>query len=247
MFETIVHKYPAHFSGRRALAFLYKCNKHLDKANENRSLLNDISAAYPDYEICALAKNFAAGDLIKQGDYQAAISKNQAVINSFAKTEYAKQALFNLGNTYWYFLEDEKTGEMYYRQLIEAYPDDDLSISALATLGEWKPIEPNPQPPLAQNQAEIKEFSLDQNYPNPFNPETTIRYRLVEASQVTIKIYNLLGEEVITLVDQTQLQGNHAIQWNGGDRFGNIIANGVYWVRMQAGKFVGQKKLVVVR
>ena len=247
LFETIVHKYPAHFSGRRALAFLYKCNKHLDKASENRSLLNDISAAYPDYEICALAKNFAAGDLIKQGDYQAAISKNQAVINSFAKTEYAKQALFNLGNTYWYFLEDEKTGEMYYRQLIEAYPDDDLSISALATLGEWKPIEPNPQPPLAQNQAEIKEFSLDQNYPNPFNPETTIRYRLVEASQVTIKIYNLLGEEVITLVDQTQLQGNHAIQWNGRDRFGNTVVNGVYWIRLQTGKFVGQKKLILLQ
>jgi len=85
------------------------------------------------------------------------------------------------------------------------------------------------------------------SYPNPFNPETTIRYHLAEASLVTIKIFNLLGEEVITLIDQSQLQGNHAIQWNGRDRFGNTVANGVYWLRLDAGKYVGNRKLVVVR
>ena len=112
---------------------------------------------------------------------------------------------------------------------------------------KWNPGEPKPHPPLTQNQAEIKEFSLDQNYPNPFNPETTIRYHLAEASRVTIKIYNLLGEEVITLVDQAQLQGNHAIQWNGRDRFGNTLANGVYWLKLQAGRFMGQRKLILLR
>ncbi|MCU0645205.1 MAG: hypothetical protein MUC94_13210, partial [bacterium] len=98
LFETIVHKYPTHFSGRRALAFLYKCNKHLNKDSENLTLLDNISATYANEEIDALAKNFAAGELVKQGDYLAAIAKSEAVTNSFAKTEYAKQALFNLGN-----------------------------------------------------------------------------------------------------------------------------------------------------
>lgn len=247
LFETIVHKYPTYFSGRRALAFLYKCNKHLSKGTENLTLLDNVSATYATEEIDALAKNIAAGELIKQGDYQAAIARSEAVTNSFVKTEYAKQALFNLGNTYWYFLDDPKTGATYYRQLIAAYPDDDLSISALATLGEWKPDDPKPyQPALTENLAPAK-FSLDQNYPNPFNPETTIRYHLAEASRVTIKIYNLLGAEVVTLIDQTQLQGNHAIQWNGRDRFGNAVANGVYWLRLQDGRFIGQSKLVVVR
>jgi tetratricopeptide (TPR) repeat protein len=247
LFETIVHKYPAYFSGRRALAFLYKCNKHLNKDSENLTLLDNISTTYANEEIDALAKNIAAGELIKQGDYQAAIAKSEAVTNSFAKTEYAKQALFNLGNTCWYFLNDPKTGETYYRQLIAAYPDDDLSISALATLGEWNPDEPKPeQQPVAVYPAQA-EFSLEQNYPNPFNPETTIRYHLAEASLVTIKIFNLLGEEVITLVDELQLQGNHAIQWNGRDRFGNTVANGVYWLQLHAGKYLGQRKLVVVR
>jgi tetratricopeptide (TPR) repeat protein len=247
LFETIVHKYPNYFSGRRALAFLYKCNKHLSKGTENLTLLDNVSSTYATEQIDALAKNIAAGELIKQGDYQAAIARSEAVTNSFAKTAYAKQALFNLGNTYWYFLADPKTGEIYYRQLIAVYPDDDLSISALATLGEWKPDEPKPeQQPLTEH-SEQAAFSLDQNYPNPFNPETTIRYHLSEASRVTIKIYNLVGAEVVTLIDGTQLQGDHAIQWSGRDRFGNTVANGVYWLRLQAGKFVRQQKLVVVR
>ncbi|MCU0645204.1 MAG: T9SS type A sorting domain-containing protein [bacterium] len=114
-------------------------------------------------------------------------------------------------------------------------------------LGEWKPDEPKPeQQPLTEH-SEQAAFSLDQNYPNPFNPETTIRYQLAEASLVTIKIFNLLGEEVVTLIDGTQLQGDHAIQWNGRDRFGNTVANGVYWLQLHAGKYVGQQKLVVVR
>ena len=247
LFETVIHKYPAYFSGRRALAFLYKCNKQLNKYSENLTLLDNVSATYANEEINALAKNIAAGELIKQGEYQAAVFNSEAVVSSFAKSEYAKQALFNLGSIYWYFLNEPKTGEIYYRQLVATYPDDDLSISALATLGEWKPEEPQPeQQPLAENPA-ATEYSLDQNYPNPFNPETTIRYHLAEASSVTIKIYNILGEEVVTLIDRTQLQGDHAIQWNGRDRFGNTVANGVYWVQLQAGKFAEQRKLVVVR
>ncbi len=247
LFETIVHKYPAYFSGRRALAFLYKCNKHLSNPIENLTLLDNVSTSYANEEIDALAKNIAAGELIKQGDYPTAIVRSEAVTNSFAKTVYAKQALFNLGSIYWYFLNAQKTGETYYRQLIAAYPDDDLSISALSTLGEWKPDESKPkQQPLAENLT-LAKFSLDQNYPNPFNPATTIRYYLSETSQITIKIYNLLGEEVVTLADQFQLPGDHAIQWNGRDRFGNVGANGVYWLRLQVGKFVEQRKLVVLR
>jgi tetratricopeptide (TPR) repeat protein len=226
---------------------VHHCYQNLDNSTTSLIYLNQIADGYANKEICGLAKSIAVGYLVKSGEYDAAITNSQQILTTFVDKNIAKYALYDLGTIYWYFKEDCANGEKYYRQLIAAYPNDDLSLSALATLGEWKPGEPNPQPPVTMTQAKVKDFSLDQNYPNPFNPETTIRYHLAEASHVTIKIYNLLGEEVISLVDESQLQGNHAIQWNGRDRFGNIVANGVYWVRMQAGKFVGQRKLVVVR
>jgi len=246
-FEIIVYKYPDHLSGRIALTFLHRCNKNMKDEDANSALLNDVSNQYVDIEIDAVAKNLLVSDLIEQGDYQGAIDQCQAVTRSFSETDYNKYALYDLGNIHWYFLNDQKNAETYFRQLIAQYPDDHLAISALATLDEWTPDEPKPeQQPLAGH-PETEKYSLDQNYPNPFNPETTVRYHLAEASRVTIKIYNLLGEEVITLVDQIQLQGIHAIQWNGQDRFGNTVSNGVYWMRMSAGKFLGQRKLIVLR
>ncbi len=93
-----------------------------------------------------------------------------------------------------------------------------------------------------------KEFSLHQNFPNPFNPTTTIAYELPRRARVTLKLYNLLGEEVATLVDNEQVAaGRHTAIWNGRNRFGQPVASGVYWYRMQAGEFVRVKKMALVR
>jgi len=85
-------------------------------------------------------------------------------------------------------------------------------------------------------------FALDQNYPNPFNPSTTIRYELPHASRVSLKIYNTLGQEVATLVNETKAAGVYTVQFDAGN-----LASGVYFYRLQARNFVETKKLVVLR
>jgi hypothetical protein len=86
------------------------------------------------------------------------------------------------------------------------------------------------------------EFDLGQNYPNPFNPTTTIEFAIPKTSQVSLKIYNNIGEEVATLVSEEKTPGRYSVQWNGRG-----AASGVYYYRIVAGDFVVTKKLVLLK
>jgi glucuronoarabinoxylan endo-1,4-beta-xylanase len=91
-------------------------------------------------------------------------------------------------------------------------------------------------------------YSLEQNYPNPFNPSTVIKFSLPNVGTsrqggiVSLKVYDVLGREVATLVDEELAAGNHSRQWNASN-----ISSGVYFYRLQSGSFVETKKLVLLR
>lgn len=88
----------------------------------------------------------------------------------------------------------------------------------------------------------VHKLVLSQNYPNPFNPKTEIGFQIPVSSTVSLTIFNLLGEEVATLVDEEKLPGSYAVEWNA-DGF----PSGVYFYRMTAGEFTETKKLVLIR
>jgi hypothetical protein len=90
-------------------------------------------------------------------------------------------------------------------------------------------------------------YALSQNYPNPFNPQTQIKFSLAEASQVSLVIYNLLGQKVVTLLDKTLPPGKHVIDWNGEDESGQKVASGIYFYHLQAGEYDEVRKMVLVK
>ncbi len=95
-------------------------------------------------------------------------------------------------------------------------------------------------------------FALDQNYPNPFNPTTTIRFALPEQATVSLKIYNLLGQEVTTLADGEMDAAFHNVVWNGRNANGSQVATGMYFYRMTATgasgeTFTNLKKLILLK
>ncbi len=92
-----------------------------------------------------------------------------------------------------------------------------------------------------------KTFELFQNYPNPFNAETIIRYQLPESSHVSLKIFNLLGQEIKTLLDKKQQTGEYQIRWNGLDYLGNQASSGIYIMNFVAGSFVESRKILLLK
>lgn len=106
------------------------------------------------------------------------------------------------------------------------------------------------------NQAPIS-FALEQNYPNPFwseaasrsagNRETTIRYHLPKTTQVVLKIHNLYGQEVRTLVNARQAAGMNSVVWDGRDESGKEVSSGIYIYRLQTGESIHSHKLSFVR
>ncbi len=86
------------------------------------------------------------------------------------------------------------------------------------------------------------EFTLHQNYPNPFNPVTTIRYDLAEASDVSLSVYNLLGQEMIALVDQFQKAGHYAVSFDGAK-----LSSGTYIYRLQAGGIIQTRIMTLLK
>ena len=92
-----------------------------------------------------------------------------------------------------------------------------------------------------ENQLPTK-FALSQNYPNPFNPSTTIKYSIPKQSNVTLKVFDVLGCEATTLVNEEKLAGNYEIIWNAVN-----LPSGVYFYQLTAGAFIETKKLVFIK
>ncbi len=91
------------------------------------------------------------------------------------------------------------------------------------------------------------DYALEQNVPNPFNPSTTIEYRLPEAGDVQLVIYNLLGQEVRTLIQETMDAGFHSVVWDGTDEFGKQVASGIYIYRMSVADFTRVQRMMLLK
>jgi hypothetical protein len=92
-----------------------------------------------------------------------------------------------------------------------------------------------------------KKFALHQNYPNPFNPETVIKFDLPKSSDVILKIYNVLGQEIRTLINERKPAGYHSVKWDSRNNNGVTVSSGIYLYRLKAGEFVITKKMILIK
>ena len=91
------------------------------------------------------------------------------------------------------------------------------------------------------------EYAIFQNYPNPFNPSTQISFDIPKAEFVTLRIYNLLGQDVKTMINQSMAPGRYTVEWNGNDMLNNDVSSGVYFYELRGESFVSRKKMLLIR
>ena len=111
---------------------------------------------------------------------------------------------------------------------------EDLFMFTPTNADENKPDLPN-------------DFCLYQNYPNPFNPETMIKFSINQFGSVTLKIYNLMGQEIITILDKTLNPGEYSVLWNGRDAQNQQVCSGLYFVRLKNGEREHVIKMLLIR
>jgi hypothetical protein len=109
------------------------------------------------------------------------------------------------------------------------------------------PTEEMPPAPPGEVTAERKvekprEFALAQNYPNPFNPTTEIQFTIVNRQLATVNVYDVLGREVATLVNEVKEPGSYTVHWDASS-----VGSGVYFYRLRAGSFVQTRRMMLVK
>ena len=136
-------------------------------------------------------------------------------------------------NQYEYIDKNVDTGSIcFYR--IEQIDTD-------GTITSFGPVQLNAEANIPQS------FSLQQNYPNPFNPVTNIIYALPEESHVQVKIFNMRGELVNVLINRQQNAGTYKITWDGTSYNGQVLSSGLYFIKIEAGKYSDIKKMIFAK
>jgi photosystem II stability/assembly factor-like uncharacterized protein len=139
------------------------------------------------------------------------------------------------------------TQDIVYAQIIARGTSNINSIAVLRQYAQiakdnYKNCFANVPIGFKNNNEVVNGFRLYQNYPNPFNPVTVISYQLVVNSYASLKVYDVLGKEVITLVNEQQKPGKYQVEWDGTN-----YSSGVYYYKLQAGDYTETKKMVLIK
>jgi hypothetical protein len=188
---------------------------------------------------CLLINRFDVLDKTAHGEYAlrypdaAGKSRYAGVASSTSNSQGFGTKTMWFGFSYMYIRDDVMAGA----------PD---RFELLRDVLNWLERSVDIEPTRSSNAAEPLAYGLANNYPNPFNPSTTIRYTMKERGLVTIKVYDVAGRLVKTLLDEVRDAGEHAALWDGTNNRGGTVSSGIYFYEMRAKGFGTTKKMILL-
>jgi hypothetical protein len=148
---------------------------------------------------------------------------------------YAK--LFTISDTAWI-----AANQWIVQQIIPSLTTNPLGLGEIFIRGSKKVLISQTPTGIKDEQAKVNEFNLYQNYPNPFNPSTKITFHISDLSWVSLKIYDVLGREVTTLINEEKPAGTYEVTWNAAN-----LSSGVYFYELKAGGYSATKNLLLLK
>ena len=240
--STFIDQYPV--SGFVAAALVEAAGLASPSGTEHTvsTFLDAKARCLPRTADAVLAKRLSYVSLAREGDPAGALSGLEEMMETVKSPKDSMQALADAMSVYFFNRQGDKLQPRYpavrvksRHELARRYIELARALSGSAT-------------ELVRQPAPVPDkYCLYQNYPNPFNPVTEIRFDLPEQVRVELRIYNVLGQEVATLLDAIHPAGAYKVHWDSQSTSGISVASGMYVYRIKAGKFADAKKMMLIR
>jgi tetratricopeptide (TPR) repeat protein len=230
---NILNNYHDKQSGRLALVTLYDYYNRIEDENSKKRILSE--STEKDESLSSLAMYLKARDYKESDDCQNTAEELEKVVAKKHNSDIMPYVYYDLATLYYYYLDNTEKGIKYYTELAEKYPEEAITKTVVSIFKLKKDEDPT------KEEAIVTETKLFANYPNPFNPSTVIKYQLADASQVSLKVYDVMGREVATLVNGFQNAGSYNVTFNA-----NGLSSGIYFYKLNAnGKQLINKMLLM--
>ena len=231
-YRAIVEKYPDGDDADWALSRLMSCRAKQQRLATEVEWLQQLWTTAMNRSLTDMAALWLLQAKAKQGSRHALESVWTSIRPQNEQTELYRDALAQLCLISLYDFRDETMAEEYLHTLTAVCQNDPIVSELELLIKDWDGLMKQNQPQPNSETIRPTAIALINNYPNPFNPETTIQYALPQAGDVSIKVFNIRGKEVSTLVEGMKEAGTYTAVWSGTNRDGVAVASGMYIVKM---------------
>ncbi len=252
-YEYVVANYPAAVEAEMCLVGLTRCYEKTGRKGNITSYMQNVAVTEKSNSLSKKALELAALYYVGSGEVEKAINNYSQLSSQLSNIDMAKNALYSMWQIHFNITKNSKEAQSIMERYEKSYNmDDNLMFMKVAsgeiTLENIKNVQRSGrvQPRTTKNKIP-QSFRLFDNYPNPFNPTTQIKYAVNKAGNVKVVIYNILGKEIKTLVNEYTSAGNYSVTWNGCNNFGKKVTSGMYFYRLQAGDLQVTKKMLMTK
>jgi tetratricopeptide (TPR) repeat protein len=222
------------------LSKLAHCYYTIDEKTLFKSYLDNLITSSSFSQFLPYIKRHYINFYVEDGDFESAISIAEQVFNSTIVDEDVKcEMLYEEGVIFKYYLNDIDKAMAAFAQIVDKYPNNNLYYFAKTELESENAFIAKKTDTI--NNEEVSEYATAV-YPNPFNPSTKITYSIPERGNVILKVYDILGREIVQLVNEVKESGNYQVNFDGSN-----LNSGVYFYTIESGKYKASKKLLLVK